>query len=83
MSKSKRASRQTRTAETADKPTVSPILILGITAIIAVIVGALLIFNVDTGTSQPTAGVSTEKTEFPTKGNPDALVTITDFSDYG
>ncbi|MDM8529912.1 hypothetical protein QUF63_01975 [Anaerolineales bacterium HSG25] len=75
MSKSKRA-------ETVAKPTVSPILILGIAAIIAVLLGAVLIFW-DTANPQPTSRTSTDETEFPTKGDPDAPVTITEFSDYG
>ncbi|MDM8527958.1 hypothetical protein QUF58_07045 [Anaerolineales bacterium HSG24] len=83
MSKSKRASRQTLTAKTAAKPTISPILILGIVAILVTFIGAALIFW-DSGVPQSTGvRIAIDDTEFPSKGNPDALVTMVEFSDYG
>jgi protein-disulfide isomerase len=64
--------------KTESKSVISPVMIGGvIAAAILVVAGLILLGN------QSQVGGSVDTSQFPTMGDPDAPVTITEFSDYG
>jgi protein-disulfide isomerase len=80
MSKSRRAENTQQEA----KPVVSIPLIIGAVAVVVLVIAAVLIFT--QGDKKPvsiTESIQVDKTEFPVKGDPNAPVTLVDFSDYG
>lgn len=77
MAKTRKRTKSTK----ADKPLVSPLVIVIIVAVALLAVGGLILLG--TQSQQQTAGAPADIDQFPAKGNPDASVTIVEFSDYG
>ncbi|HXV43476.1 MAG TPA: hypothetical protein VEC96_10480 [Anaerolineae bacterium] len=75
MSKTRR---RTTTAKPASKPVVSPLIIGLVAAVAILIVGGLIVLG-----NQDRTTASIDLSQFPTKGNATASVTMIDFSDYG
>ena len=72
-----KAKKRVRTKE--EKPLVSPIIIVIIIAAALLVVGGLILLgNQGTTTVEPV-----DISQFPAKGDPEAPVTIVEYSDYG
>ena len=75
MSKTRK---RTTTVKPASKSGVSPLMIGIVAAIAILLVGGLIVLG-NSGRATETVDLS----QFPTKGNANAPVTMIDFSDYG
>jgi hypothetical protein len=65
----------------ADKPLVSPLVIVAVVAAALLVVGGLILLG--TQSQQSTASAPADIDQFPSKGDSSAPVTIIEFSDYG
>lgn len=66
--------------KTSSKPAISPVVIgVVVIASILIVVGLILLGTTQSSTVNAPADIS----QFPAKGNPEAPVTIIEFSDYG
>lgn len=74
------AKARTRVSTTRDsKSAISPLMIGIVVAAAILIVGGLIWL----GNSNQPGTVSVDLSQFPTKGSPDAKVTLVEYSDYG
>ena len=73
-----KARKRTKTKKD-EKPLVSPMIIVVIVAIALLVVGGLILLGTQGAGPVEPADVS----QFPAKGDPEAPVTIVEFSDYG
>ncbi len=70
--------KRTRTKKD-ERPLVSPMIIVVIVAAALLVVGGLILL----GTQGTDTGEPADVSQFPAKGDPEAPVTIIEFSDYG
>lgn len=63
-----------------EKPLVSPVVIVIIVAAALLVVGGLILLGTQ---NQQVASGPVEISQFPAKGDPEAPVTIVEYSDYG
>jgi len=78
----KRSARRSRPVE-EHKPLVSTQMIVIVAAVALVITGGLILLGNMGGDSGTINNVAIDADEFPTKGDPNAPVTIVEYSDYG
>lgn len=64
-----------------EKPLVSPVVIVVVVVAALLVVGGLVLLG--TQSQQTTAGGPVDVSQFPAKGDPEAPVTIVEYSDYG
>jgi len=65
------------------KQVISPTMLIGIGVVLAIVILGGLIFMSNQSNSATSANARLEQNEFPTAGDPNAPVTMVDFSDYG
>jgi len=64
------------------KSPISPLMIVAVVGAAILIVGGLILFS-NQGKPGASGGAYRAAAQFPTLGNPDALVIIEEYSDYG
>jgi protein-disulfide isomerase len=65
------------------KPVISPTTLIGIGVVLAIVIVAVLIFVTNGPGATTGATAKVDDSEFPVQGDPNAPVTMVDFSDYG